>query len=83
MVACFLFSLLFLSFWQDFHLKMSYLEEWPSACVVGGEILAGFFFFFFSTFFFDFGSQIYTSLPISDYHAAPSLVPRRLPPLLP
>jgi hypothetical protein len=41
--------------------------------------LAGFFF----TFLFDFGSQIYTSLPTSDWHAPPSHVPRRLPPLPP
>jgi hypothetical protein len=44
------------------------------------SFLAG---FFFLTFFFDFGSQIYNSLPISDYHAPPSHVSRRLPPLPP
>jgi hypothetical protein len=36
---------------------------------------------FFFTFFFDFQSQIYTSPPPSVYHAPPSHVPRRLPPL--
>jgi hypothetical protein len=35
---------------------------------------------FFSLFFFDFGSQIYTSSPTSDWHAPPSHVPRRLSP---
>jgi hypothetical protein len=45
LVIC--FSLLFLSFWQDCHLKMSSLEEWPSQRVVGGVIFGPFFFFFF------------------------------------
>jgi len=39
--------------------------------------------FFSSTFFFDFGRKIYVSPPIYDYHAPPSLVPWRLPPLAP
>jgi hypothetical protein len=82
MVACFLFSLLFLSFWQEFSSQdVLFGGMAERLCHRRGDF--GPFFFFFFTFFFDFGSQIYTSLPISDYHAAPSLVPRRLPPLLP
>jgi len=58
---------------------MSSLEEWPSQRVVDGMIFCPFFF----TFFFDFGSQIYTSPPTSDWHAPPSHITRCLPPLPP
>jgi len=66
----------FFHFGRNFHLKMSFLEEWRVIVLPVGSFLAGFL-----TFFFDFESQIYIFPPFSDYHAPPSHVPRRLPPL--
>jgi hypothetical protein len=73
----FVFLCFFPSFGRIVHLKMSSLGEWSSQRVVGGMIFGP----FFSSFFFDFGSQIYTSSPTFDWHAPPSRVLRRFPPL--
>lgn len=72
------FSVISFVFGRNFHLKMSSLEEWRAIVLSVGSC---FWPVFFSLFFFDFESQIYTSPPFSDYHAPPSHVPRRLPPL--
>jgi hypothetical protein len=57
----FAFLCYFFRFGKTVHLKMSSLEEWSSQRAIGGVIFGPFF-----TFFFNFGSQIYTSLPTSD-----------------